>query len=139
MDIYNIVSYDDEEDEEDTYFDDEDDEEESDTYFDRLKSLYPGIYLTDEQEKGYDHSEAKRDLIDKITSDDNSDMSNNDTLFGFCYIRALTLYDDRVEFMAPSLSLDRNEWMFWATNVVDKILDYQRSIDDEEDEEDEDE
>lgn len=144
MDIQDIVSYDDGEDEDDdTYFNDpsdsfDDDDEESESYTDKLRKHYPGLYLTPEQEKGYDHADAKRDLLDAITNDDNEDMPSHDTLFGFCYIRGLTLHDDRVEFMAPSRSLDMYEWMFWAVDVIDKILAYKASID-EEDEEEEDE
>lgn len=132
-------------DDDDSFFDDptdsfdDDDDEDGESYTDRLKKHYPGLYLTPEQEKGYDHADAKRDLLDAITRDDNDDMPSHDTLFGFCYIRGLVLYDDRAEFMAPSLSMDKYEWMFWAVNVIDKILAYQSSIseDDEEGEEDE--
>lgn len=135
MDIKTLSMDEDEEDDDEEYEnddEDEDDESYETSYNDQLKNHYPGLYLSDNQIKGYDSAESKRDLLKTLLDDEEV----SDTLFGFAYIKGLKIYDDRVEFMAPKLSMSTNEWIFWAVNVIDKILDYYK--DDDEDELDED-
>lgn len=135
MDIKSITEDEDEEDEYDDDVDEdidnEDDDDENDTpYTDKLKAHYPGCYLTPEQEKGYDGATRKKDLANFLLEDDNI----ADTLFPFAYIKGMKIYDDRIEFMAPNLSMDIYEWIFWACNTIDKVLEYKRKMDEEDDE-----
>ena len=131
MDVKNAVSYDNEDDDED--YDDEDEDEYGNTYVDKLKKHFPGQYNSPWQEKAYEDANSKRDLMKKITDDENENISNNDTLFVFAHTQGLSLFNDRVEFMAPSLSKSNLEWIFWAVNIIDKIKAYQKTLEEDDD------
>ena len=120
--------------EDDEWFEDTDEEvydeefnEEYEDYQDRLQKHFPGVFLTEEQQKNYDKVNEKVYVLIGIMEYEDKDI------YQFVSEYGLTIHSDKITFYAPYLSKSVYEWVGWCCNIIDKIL---RFFTDEEDNED---
>lgn len=120
--------------EDDEWFSDDDEEiydeeinEEYEDYQDRLKKHFPGVFLSEEQQKNYDKANEKVYVLLGIMDYEDKDI------YQFVSQYNLTIHSDKITFYAPYLSKSVYEWIGWCCNIIDKIL---RFFTDEEDNED---
>ena len=118
-------------DDEDGIIDDEDendiiDDNEEESFEDRLKKHFPGLFLTDKQLKNYDDAANKIQLLDDIM------MEEQNSIFVFSSLYGLKIFNDKIIIYAPGLTKSNYDWMFYACTIIDKILSYYN--DDEEEE-----
>ena len=132
MDINTMLDEDsdDEDEEEEDIIADANEEDSYETFEDRLRRHFPGLYLTDKQLKGYDSANNKKELLHNIMMDEEY------SIFAFSSIRGLKLDDNGITFTIPFLSKPPKEWMFYCCVVIDKVLKYFTDNDDEYDDED---
>ena len=120
--------------EDDEWFSDDDEEiydeeinEEYEDYQDRLKKHFPGVFLSEEQQKNYDKANEKVYVLLGIMDYEDKDI------YQFVSQYNLTIYSDKIVFYAPYLVKSVYEWIGWCCNIIDKII---RFFTDEEDNED---
>lgn len=125
IDVKSIVNQDDEELDED--IDDIEDDDDTETFNDRLKRHFSSLYLSKRHEEGYSSADSKLSLLGDVL------MSEVNNIFVFSSTSGLKIFDDHVEFMAPYLSMSTNRWIAYACSVIDKLLDYNKEEDEEDD------
>ena len=118
------------EDEGEDGIDDDDDSDEVEglyiTYNDRLKKNFPSMYVDNETVKQYASAGAKLPLFASMLDDE------NDSIFGFSHRFGLTIGTQETTFLAPEYTFKPDEVIFWACNIINKILDYYLKEDKEE-------
>ena len=124
-----VGALDDEDEEEEDILDSllDDDEDYEDSYEDKLKKHFPGLYLSDWHIKGYDQANSKKELLHDIM------MEEVNSIFAFSSIRGLVIENNYVKFSAPYLSMAPEEWMFYACTIIDKINKYFKDQSEDED------
>jgi len=118
------------EDEGEDGIDDDDDSDEVEglyiTYNDRLKKNFPSMYVDNETVKQYASAGAKLPLFASMLDDE------NDSIFAFSHRFGLTIGTQETTFLAPEYTFKPDEVIFWACNIINKILDYYLKEDKEE-------
>ena len=106
---------------------DDEDNEDLESYTNRLKKHFPGMYLTDNQIKGYSKADGRAPIIRALM-----DIEKND-IYTFVSIWGLNILTDYIKFWAPVRSKSEYEWIFWCVTIIDKFLYYFNDDEDEED------
>ena len=84
------------------------------------------MFIDNDTIKKYVSAGAKIPLFNAMLDDD------RDSLYAFSHRYGLTIGTHETTFMAPEYSFRPDEVIFWACNIINKILDYYLREDDEE-------
>lgn len=105
-----------EDDESDIEAIDDDSDDSGESYYDIIKKHYPGVYLIDNQIKGYEKGNQRKPILEAIMD------VEEDSIYSFVSIWDLVITNKYIRFWAPTRSKSNYEWMYFCKIIIDKIL-----------------